>query len=54
MMLASQALEEPVAVRVEVGTVDDDAEGGVMAVRGVRVEAYSLVWVRISGVEMGR
>ena len=54
MTLASQPLEEPVAVRVEAGTVDDDAKGGVMTVRGVSVEAYSLVWVRISGIEMGR
>ena len=52
MMAASHPVEEPVTVRVEAATVGNQAEEGVMTVRGVSVEAYSLVWVRISGIKM--
>jgi xylan 1,4-beta-xylosidase len=52
MMAASQPFVGPVTVRIEAKAVGDDAEEGVLTVRGVSVEAYSLVWVRISGVEI--
>ena len=48
LMAASQPMEESVAVSVEAES--DVAEGGLLVVKGVAVEAYSLVYVRISGV----
>ena len=47
-LAASQPMEESVAVSVEAES--DVAEGGLLVVKGVAVEAYSLVYVRIPGV----
>ena len=41
-------MEESVAVTVEAES--DVAKGGLLVVKGVAVEAYSLVYVRILGV----
>ena len=41
-------MEESVAVSVEAES--DVAEGGLLVVKGVVVEAYSLVYVRIPGI----